>query len=95
MLAMIKADIRWRRSTSVLYCIGCLITAKQEYPTDFCLRMPLGTTSKFGVIYFMVLIGFSQLLYLSTNKQNTGMATFIQAVQRGFNATLKQGDEWI
>ena len=40
--------------------------------------MPLGATNKFGVIYFMVLIGFSQLLYLSTNKQNTGMATFIQ-----------------
>ena len=48
--------------------------------------MPLGATSKFGVIYFMVLIGFSQLLYLSTNKQNTGMATFIQAVERGLTS---------
>ena len=79
----------------VLYWLSAELTAKQEYPTDFCLRMPLGATSKFGVIYFMVLIGFSQLLYLSTNKQNTGMATFIQAVERGFNATLKQGDECI
>ena len=46
--------------------------------------------SKFAPIYLMILAGFSQLFYISSNKQNTGTNNFRQALWVGFNATLKQ-----
>ena len=46
--------------------------------------------SKFVPIYIMILAGFSQLFYISSDKQNTGFSHFTKAVSVGFNATLKQ-----
>mmetsp|Transcript_31572 Transcript_31572/g.100981 ORF Transcript_31572/g.100981 Transcript_31572/m.100981 type:complete len:840 (-) Transcript_31572:42-2561(-) len=56
------------------------------------IQMLKHDTRKFLIIYSIFLIGFSQLLYVMLDLQNSGLTNFFSSMMIGFNAALEQVD---
>ena len=54
------------------------------------LQMLQQDMRKFSVIYFIFLFGFSHMLYITSDQQNSGYLSFFDSMRIGFQAVLQQ-----